>query len=213
MRFGANHEKANIKQDLLSASTRLSALAEMANNWLTQSQEDDVYWLEQTTTRAGLRILMRSAPIDPSAALKKMLFTSGPTVVMTSATIATAEGVSKPTEPSQARSKSSPFDFYQSRIGLQKCKTLQVASPFRYDKQVELIVLKDAPDPSSDKDAFEALLPKMIEHFVGLHDGHSFALFTAFSLLRKTATAITPWATKTSLRFIVKQMDCQDNNC
>jgi ATP-dependent DNA helicase DinG len=195
-RFGEKHEQPNVRQDMVSAANRLQVLAESTDVWLNQKQTDDVYWLERTQLRSGFRIIMRSAPIDPSVTLKKLLFTEGPTVIMTSATIATRDGASS---SSEAKSSAEPFAFYKSRVGVTKCKMLQVASPFRYDKQVELVIVKDAPDPSSDREAFEAALPRLVEYFVGLHDGHSFALFTAFNLLKRTADSITPWATRNNL--------------
>lgn len=200
MRFGANQDQVNTKQDLVSASNRLAALSESVTAWLGQSHTDNVYWLEQSKSRGILKVIMRSAPIDPSQALQQVLFNNGPTVIMTSATIATAESKSKAAQPDNPTSADEgPFSFYQSRIGLKKCRTLQVASPFKFDEQVELVIVHDAPDPSSQREAFEALLPRMIEHFVGLHDGHSFALFTAFNLLSRVAKSIGPWAAKNRL--------------
>ncbi len=201
MRYGAKHEQANVRQDMTSASNKLLGLADSMQSWLAQAQTDDVYWMESMKSRSGHRILLRSAPIDPSASLQKLLFAQEATVILTSATIATSENRNSAAVnvTSSAQQSQKAFEFYQSRIGLSKCKTLQVPSPFRYDKQVELVVLQDAPDPTADKEAFEALLPKLIQHFAGLHDGHTFALFTAFSLLRKTASAVMPWANRHKL--------------
>jgi ATP-dependent DNA helicase DinG len=199
MRYGATQNQVNTKQDLVSASNRLSVLSETITAWLGQSNTDSVYWLEKNKARGQLRIVMRSAPIDPSQSLQQILFANGPTVIMTSATIATTSSPKPKSVENPQPAADGPFSFYQSRVGANKCRTLQVASPFRFDQQVELVVVHDAPDPSSQRDAFEALLPRMIEHFVGLHDGHSFALFTAFNLLSRVAHSIGPWAAKNRL--------------
>ncbi len=193
-RFGEKHPQPSTRQDLVSASERLNVLAESIDSWIGQKQTDDVYWLEMKQGRGGWRALMRSSPIDISATLKKTLFGKGPTAILTSATIGTSES----TAASRA-SKTAPFSFFQTRIGLNKSSTLQVASPFNYERQVELVLLRDVPDPSSDRIAFEAMLPGLIRHFAGLHDGHTFALFTSFQQLRKAADELVPWANKNKL--------------
>ncbi len=195
-RFSIDNEQPNARQDLASASARLFVLADSLATWISQKREDDVYWLEVLQNRAGKRVSMRSAPIDISSSLRKALFQSGPTAILTSATIATAESTQTTT-----KNQKSPFSFFQSRIGLNKGRTLQVSSPFRYDQQVELVLLQDVPDPSSNREEFEAQLPQLVSYFAGLHDGHTFALFTAYQQLRRTAEALRPWAANMGLEI------------
>ena len=199
---GAKHEQPNTRQDLISASARLMVLAESINAWITQNQTGEVYWLEMSQGRMGTRAIMRSAPIDLSGTLRRTLFNDGPTVILASATIGTSDRDSGKLSPTSRSSKSPlPFEFFQSRIGLKKCHTLQVGSPFNFAEQAEIVLMKDVPDPSSNRAEFEAMLPSLIRHFVELHDGHTFALFTAFNLLRRCVEQLTPWARSMNLEI------------
>lgn len=184
-RFGSNHENATVKQDLSSASGRLTTLAQTYDSWLQQKLGDSVYWLEGIRNRYGTRIVMRCAPIEVGPALRRMLFQKVNSVVMTSATLAS--------------SREGNFEFFQSRIGASGVRTKQLGSPFNYREQAELYLLNEAPDPSSDRERFERLLPRIIEHYVGLTDGHAFALFTSYDLLKRVVEHLTPWMTKSGL--------------
>jgi len=184
-RYGKDHHVASVKQDLLSASNRLTALSVSLDAWLNQRQEDAVYWLEKTTNRMGSRIILRCSPIDVGPTLRKMLFQKVPSVIMTSATLASG--------------REGGFEFFQSRVGATGSRTKQLGSPFDYRKQVELILLKDLPDPSTDRQRFEGILPSIIQHYAGLTEGHAFVLFTSYDLLRRIAEQLTPWMSKMNL--------------
>lgn len=154
-------------------------------SWLKQDEKDFVHWIETSNSRQGKRILLRSSPIEVGSTLRRMLFGKVKSVIMTSATLATGN--------------SGGFEFYQSRIGASGIPAIQLGSPFNYREQAELVVLTDMPDPSADRRTFEAKLPQLIQHFVGLSDGHAFVLFTSFDLLRRTAATLQPWMTRMGL--------------
>ena len=140
-------EDASRRQDLMSASGRLESLAGDVRAWLKHSLEDNVYWLERVLTRRGdLRVEMHAAPIDVSHRMREMLFQKVPSVIMASATVSTG--------------RSGGFEFFQSRIGASGSLTSQLGSPFDYQKQAELVVVGDMPDPSSQREEYERLLPE-----------------------------------------------------
>jgi ATP-dependent DNA helicase DinG len=114
-----------------------------------------------------------------------MLFQKVPSVIMTSATLASK--------------RDGGFEFFQSRIGASGSRTKQLGSPFNYRDQAELILLEDLPDPSANRVQFEAILPKIIQHYVGLTDGHAFVLFTSYDLLRRMVDRLTPWMSEMGL--------------
>ena len=62
---------------------------------------DSVYWIERSFSRSRLRITLSAAPIDVGPILREHLFAKVPTVVMTSATLATGGG--KPRSISSSR--------------------------------------------------------------------------------------------------------------
>lgn len=180
LKMSDNAQDASRRQDLISAGTRLQAISGDLKSWLAQSDEGLVYWLERTATRRGdLRVEMHAAPIDISQRMREMLFQEVPSVIMTSATVSTG--------------RQGGFEFFQSRVGATGSLTTQQGSPFDYQRQAELIVVGDMPDPSSQKREFENLLPKMIERYLLRTQGRAFVLFTSYSLLRGTAQRMSRW--------------------
>jgi ATP-dependent DNA helicase DinG len=173
-------ESESERLDFTSAHDRLTALAGDLTQWIEQKNEDSAYWIETTAGRTGRRRVMLSAsPIDVGPILREHLFEKTRSVVMTSATLAVGQ-------PPQ-------FSFYQSRIGLTNCRTLRAGSPFNYREQVELILVRGLPDPSTAKEAFERQSVELILRYVERTDGHAFVLFTSYDSLRKAAAALTPW--------------------
>lgn len=178
------------KKEFESARDRLLLLSDSLRSWLNQAEKGNVYWLEQTTMRSGnVRVTLASSPIDVGEALRKSLFQSESinSVIMTSATLATGED--------------DKFTFFRSRVGLTGGKSLRVGSPFDYGKQSQLVIVRDMPDPSRERDAFQRELPNQIKRFAGHTGGHAFVLFTSYDLLKKTAAALTPWMAEQGLEL------------
>ncbi|MEC7678752.1 MAG: helicase C-terminal domain-containing protein [Planctomycetota bacterium] len=172
------------KADFQSAHDRLLALAGGLRQWVKQEVDGCVYWLEKTGSRRGMdRVTLAASPIDVGATLRSELFQSKMirSVVMTSATLATG--------------KDSNFSFYRSRIGLTDGLTVCVGSPFDYAKQARVVVVRDLPDPSRERQAFEKALPDQIKRYVEQSDGHAFVLFTSYDLLKRCAKSLTRWLT------------------
>lgn len=179
-RLSDSTTEASRRQDLTSAAGRLETLASNANAWLSQSDDDAVYWLERVLTRRGdLRIEMHAAPVDVSTRMREMLFQEVPSVIMTSATVSTG--------------REGGFEFFQSRIGAAGSMTAKLGSPFDYKRQAELIVVPDMPDPSANRREYEAQLPLMIQRYLESTGGHAFVLFTSYGLLRSTAQKMQRW--------------------
>ncbi|MGC6548599.1 MAG: ATP-dependent DNA helicase [Rubripirellula sp.] len=172
------------KADFQSAHDRLLALAGGLRQWVKQEVDGCVYWLEKTGSRRGMdRVTLAASPIDVGATLRSELFQSKMirSVVMTSATLATGKDTS--------------FSFYRSRIGLTDGLTVCVGSPFDYAKQARVVVVRDLPDPSRERQAFEKALPDQIKRYVEESDGHAFVLFTSYDLLKRCAKSLTRWLT------------------
>lgn len=172
------------KADFQSAHDRLLSLAGGLRQWVKQEVDGCVYWLEKTGSRRGMdRVTLAASPIDVGATLRSELFQSKMirSVVMTSATLATG--------------KDTNFSFYRSRIGLTDGLTVCVGSPFDYAKQARVVVVRDLPDPSRERQAFEKALPDQIKRYVEESDGHAFVLFTSYDLLKRCAKTLTRWLT------------------
>ncbi len=173
-------DDASRRQDLMSASQRLEALANDTKAWLNQSDDEAVYWLERAMTRRGdIRMEMHSSPVDISDRLRTLLFQQVPSVIMASATVSTG--------------REGGFEFFQSRLGASGSLTSQLGSPFDYSKQVELVLVPDMPDPSAKRAEYETALPEMIQRYLTKTDGNAFVLFTSYGLLRTVARKMQRW--------------------
>jgi ATP-dependent DNA helicase DinG len=107
---------------------------------------------------------------------------------MTSATLAVASAKGGP-----------QFGFFQSRVGLTKCKTLRAGSPFNFREQAELILVRGLPDPSAEKEQFERRSVGVIQRYIERTEGRAFVLFTSYESLRRAAAALTPWLAERNL--------------
>jgi Rad3-related DNA helicase/REP element-mobilizing transposase RayT len=81
-------EDSDTGQELLECNRRLTELREAVALFLSQSQGDYVYWVERAG-KAQQAIALNAAPIDIADYLRRRLFESGTSVIMTSATLAT----------------------------------------------------------------------------------------------------------------------------
>ncbi len=171
------------QQDLVSSHDRLIALADEIESWRLQSAGDCAYWVEVGQRRTRQMIKLAASPINVGPLLRDYLFNQVPSVILTSATL------------SVGKEKQS-FDFLSNRIGLTKRRTLRLGSTFDFQKQAKIVVVENMPDPGSERVAHERMAIEAIKHYAAQTDGHCFALFTSYGMLRRVASAITPWLTK-----------------
>ena len=87
---GKTIQKAEERQDFTAAADRLQGMALGFDQWNMQQMAEAVYWVEAVRTRRGQRISLAATPINVGPILREHLFNKVPTVVMTSATLATA---------------------------------------------------------------------------------------------------------------------------
>jgi len=176
---------AEKKQDFTAAANRLSALSLEIENWRCQRLPDAVYWVEESLSRTGRhRVALAAAPIDVGPLLREHLFAKVSTVVMTSATLATA---------------GKRFDFFKSRIGLLQAEALCLGSPFDYRRQAQLILPDGMPDPAAEPQPYERKVAEMIRRYVARSDGRAFVLFTSYEMMKRAAAALGPWLAEKDL--------------
>ncbi len=176
-------QAAEERFDFLAAGDRLEGMAQGFEKWTSQEMADTVYWVEAERGRRGERISLAATPIDIGPILRGQLFEKVPTVVMTSATLATA----------------GKFDFFQSRVGLLQTSSLSLGSPFNYQEQAELVLLEGMPDPSSEAARYEPAAIAMIRRYVARTEGRAFVLFTSYQMMKRAVAALTPWLIEQNL--------------
>jgi len=140
--------------------------------FLKQDAEDHVYWVEKTG-KTGQFHSLNAAPIDLAGYLHALLFREGKCCVMTSATLSVGnEGLA----------------YFRRRVGAEDVEARQIGSPFDYQKQMRLYVVKKMPDPRDT--GYEAALAEQIEHFIQQTKGRAFVLFTSYKTMSALASAM-----------------------
>jgi len=134
-----------------------------------------VTWLEQGPRGAALS----SSPVDLSFLLRERIFETVPSVVLTSATLATRSRSS--TDGVRA-----PFSFLRARLGLTgdsvSVDELVVESPFDFEHQALLYTPRDLPPPAS-REFIETATTRIAE-LIELTHGGCFVLTTSLRSMR-----------------------------
>ncbi|HJU56250.1 MAG TPA: ATP-dependent DNA helicase [Pyrinomonadaceae bacterium] len=118
-----------------------------------------VYWLE----RRGRGAFLRASPIDVSSLLQDKLFDRVETVVLTSATLASAGS----------------FNFIRERLGLAEAEDLVAPSGYDYDSQAVLYLPQRMPDPRSPQ--FVDAAAEEVIRLLNATEGRAFVLSTSFA--------------------------------
>ena len=140
--------------------------------FLKQDAEDHVYWVEKTGKTQTFHSL-NAAPIDVAGYLRALLFPEGKCCIMTSATLSVG---------------TEALAYFRRRIGADEVEARQIGSPFDYQKQMRLYVVKKMPDPRDPP--YEKALAEQIEHFVQMTKGRAFVLFTSYRVMSALASAM-----------------------
>lgn len=142
--------------------------------------KDDHWWAKT--------VHLYSAPIEIHSLLKEALF-SKKTVIMTSATLKTQ----------------GDFSFVARRIGMDQYASLEVKSPFHYEKQALLLVPDNVPDPrDAQYENFLLAAMKMILHAT---KGRTFLLFTSYQQMNRIFEKLQPWLDKEGLTGLLHRSD------
>jgi ATP-dependent DNA helicase DinG len=130
-----------------------------------------VYWME----RRGRGLFLRASPIDVSSLLQDKLFERVETVVLTSATLASA----------------GHFGFIKERLGLdEETRDLIAPSSYDYENQAVLYLPPRMPDPRAPQwaDAAAAEVTKILK----ATEGRAFVLSTSFAGMRALYERVAP---------------------
>jgi ATP-dependent DNA helicase DinG len=203
-------EDKDIGQELLECNRRLAELREEVALFLSQTAEDYVYWVERSG-RTQRNLALNAAPVDVAEYLRRRLFQSDTSVIMTSATLSTAGTAvrSAPPEVSQHAPRKtqnarnlSGLNYFIKRVGAESATQLQVGTPFDYEQQMKLFVARKMPDPRES--GYRDALVHWIEHFIRMTHGKAFVLFTSYKLMQEVAELMQPFFDKLGLACFVQ---------
>jgi ATP-dependent DNA helicase DinG len=167
-----DEDAQGINYDLTGCRGQLSMISEGFPYYLETQDPQRVTWLE----RSGRQILWRTCPIEVSALLRELLFNQTRSVILTSATLSVAGS----------------FKYLYQDAGLETAtQSLQVESPFCYEQQTRLFVVRDVFAADDSLVAGTAVsqaerLAQFLSQLAHILHGKTLVLFTAHQLLRAT---------------------------
>jgi len=146
-------------------------------SFLMESREKNtVYWIERRGGRGKFakaeNVFLQATPIDVSAILRQSLFDRFDSIVLTSATLAVANG----------------FDYIKGRLGLDGARELIVPSHFDYESQALFYVPPDMPDPRDP--SFTQKATMRIRQLLEITRGRAFCLFTSLAQMQQVHDAL-----------------------
>jgi ATP-dependent DNA helicase DinG len=183
-------EDKDIGQELVECNRRLAELREEVKAFLEQSAGDHVYWVERGG-KVHRNLSLNAAPIDVAEFLRSRLFESDTSIIMTSATLATASQKSEVRSQKSEKNSASGLNYFTRRVGAESATKLQVGTPFDYARQMKLFVAKKMPDPREA--GYADALEHWIGHFVKQTHGKAFVLFTNYKLMRELGERMEPF--------------------
>jgi ATP-dependent DNA helicase DinG len=203
-------------QELIECNRRLGELKIEIAEFLSQHVDDHVYWVERTG-RTQQNLSLNAAPIDVADYLRRRLFETETSVIMTSATLATSArevessklkvASSPETRPSktfnqQLSTSNQPLNYFARRVGCETATMLQVGTPFDYERQMKLCVVQKMPDPREH--GYSDALEKWIEHFIRQTHGKAFVLFTSYKLMQEIGERMQPFFDELGLALFIQ---------
>jgi ATP-dependent DNA helicase DinG len=210
-------EDKDIGQELIECNRRLAELRDEVKAFLEQSVADHVYWVERSG-KAHRNLALNAAPVDVAEFLRRRLFESDTSIIMTSATLATQSVVSgqwsTATRPKtkatdygllatdSPKKSASGLNYFIHRIGAESAVQLQVGTPFDYERQMRIFVAKKMPDPREA--GYADALEHWIGHFVKQTHGKAFVLFTNYKLMQEVAERMEPFFNKLGVACFVQ---------
>lgn len=167
---------------------RAGGLAQSVDGLLRQAYDEHVYWIELDQAR-GPRTTLCAAPLDVGPILHELLFTPAESVIITSATLATAGDDS--------------FDYLLGRLGAPEAETVRLGSPFDFERQVTLHVEGGLPEPSAGSE-FVVAACRAIVYYLRQTEGRAFVLFTSYKMLNDAARLVRDELTAEGFTILVQ---------
>ena len=122
-------------------------------------------------------------------------------MILTSATLAVAEGQKEGGAPSNASRRG--LDYFASRVGAKgESVMLQVGSPFDYSTQMRVYVAGKMPDPRDG--GFKDALVQWVRHFLKMSQGRAFVLFTNFRLMGEVYDLVLPYLESAGITGLIQ---------
>ena len=167
-----------LRTELQDLAKRLEGYMAAISEVVEIKDSESVYWVERVG-RKGSVIHLRSAPLDVAKVLSEVLFARDTSVVLTSATL----------------TRAGKADDFRNSVGAGDVSEKIETSPFDFEKNVEVMICADCPDPmAKERLPYLNALVEAIHHFASRNEGGSLVLFTNYGDLRHSYDVLrTRW--------------------
>ncbi len=179
-------ENETTQSELNDLVTQLEEMEEGIVTFLEQREPDSVYWVEKTGKTSSFYNL-QAAPVSIDQQLQQLLFKKGASAILTSATLSTGT-------PELA--------YFRNRVGATQVEALELGSPFDYQEQMKLYLVRTMPDPREER--YEAALEEWIAHFTELSEARAFVLFTSYRTMQAVAQKMQPFFDRKQWQLLVQ---------
>lgn len=166
-------EIPDLDELISNVTTSLQGLAEFATQTskiISHPDANGIYWAEISARDAELSL--KAAPLRVGPLIEQHLLKPKRAVVMTSATLRTAES----------------FQYMRQVLNAQTAAELAVGSPFNYEEQTLLYLPVDMPEPTHPD--YQTTIERTIIDLARATDGRLLALFTSYTQLKRTTEVV-----------------------
>ncbi|MBN1180120.1 MAG: DEAD/DEAH box helicase [Anaerolineae bacterium] len=161
-----------LQGELIGLSRKLADIQGHLNTFVTQPSRQTIYWVEMGPEQMPLSV--HAAPLHVGPLVQEHLFHKKEAVILTSATLRTGES----------------FDFLRERLHATEADELAVDSPFDYAQSALVYLVEDIPEPGHP--GYQNAVSEGMAALFRATQGRALGLFTSYSQLRATASAVTP---------------------
>ncbi len=175
-----------LKAELQEYGRRIREARKDVGDFLEQSRREHVYWVERTGKTAQF-LTLNAAPIDIAPELRRTIFRDNCSCIMTSATLSVGR---------------SDLAYFRRRIGADEVEPALLGSPFNFQKQMRMFIVKKVPDPRDA--AYGEALEHWIAHFVEQTNGCAFVLFTSHRGMQQVAERMAQFFSQKKFNLLVQ---------
>jgi DNA polymerase-3 subunit epsilon/ATP-dependent DNA helicase DinG len=163
-------ELENLRVRLVGLGRLFEETHRQLDEFIRRPARNAIYWLAM---RRGRALTFNVAPLNVGALIRQHLLEKKRSVILTSATLR-VEGA---------------FDYMRDRLGAEGIGELAVGSPFDYPSVALLYMLNDIPEPGTQ--GYQKTVEETLVELFKATEGRALALFTSYSQLKATTSAIT----------------------
>ncbi len=165
--------------EMIKLSERIKSLVNITQIWSANDSNDYVYWLDVFAKSIQFNI----TPISISDQFKKLQDKTKASWIFTSATLAVNDS----------------FEHFQTMMGLEEARTLQLKSPFNYNENACLYVPTDMPEPNTEM--FNLALIKKVFPLILAAKGRTFILSTSIKSMNEITSFLKDEFEKKNIEF------------